>query len=141
MGKIEVEIINEKLTALHVYYQELKELENITFEEYRNNNLYKRSIERLIQLVVETSTDINNMILKGLDKGPTVDYYSSFIELAEAQVIPMEFALQIAPSTGLRNVIVHEYQKVDDEIVFKSIKKTLEYYLKYIKLIHQFINH
>lgn len=140
MGRIEREIIQEKLLVLHAYYQELQRIEHITYEEYQSNSLYKRTVERLIQLIVEVGTDINNMLLKGLSKSSTSDYYSSFIELAEAGVLPMEFALEIAPSTGLRNIIVHEYQKIDDEIVYKSIKKTLSYYLKYMKHINQYLN-
>ncbi|MBS4025541.1 MAG: DUF86 domain-containing protein [Clostridia bacterium] len=140
MGKVELDIILEKLAALQGYYKELKELEHISFEEYARNSLYKRTVERLIQLIVEAGTDINNMLLKSLHKGPTADYYSSFIELAEAGVLPMEFALNIAPSTGLRNVIIHEYQKIDDRKVYDSIKNTLKYYLQYMKLINDYLN-
>jgi len=139
MVKIELEIILEKMAALQGYYKELKGLEHISFEEYMQNNLYKRTVERIIQLIVEAATDINNMLLKSLDKGPTVDYYSSFIELAEAGILPVEFAISIAPSAGLRNIIVHEYQKIDDRKVHSSIKYTLDYYLKYMKLINDYL--
>ncbi|KUO49324.1 MAG: hypothetical protein APF76_16100 [Desulfitibacter sp. BRH_c19] len=115
------------------------ELKDINYEEYLGNKLYKRTVERLIQLIVEVATNINNMLLKGLEFGPTVDYYSSFIELAEANVLPMEFALKIAPSTGLRNVIVHEYQKINDATVHKSIKETLSYYKSYMKYINDYL--
>lgn len=140
MTKIEWEVLQEKLAALLRYYKELKALEGISWEEYSQNNLYKRTVERLIQLIVEVATDINSMLLKSLDRGPTADYFSSFIELAEAGVIPMEFALEIAPSTGLRNVIVHEYQKIDDRLVYRSIKETLKYYFKYLQLITDYIS-
>ncbi len=139
MGKIEIEIIREKLLSLHTYYSELAELKDISFEEYQNNKLYKRTVERLIQLIVEAATDINNMLLKGLGFGPTVDYYSSFIELAEADIIPSEFAIKIAPSTGLRNVIVHEYQKIDDKTVYRAIGETLHYYKDYMKYINNYL--
>jgi uncharacterized protein YutE (UPF0331/DUF86 family) len=139
MGKVELEVILEKLAALQKYYKELKALENISLEVYSENNLYRRAVERLIQLIVESATDINNMTLKSIDKGPSSDYYSSFIDLAEAGVISMDFALEIAPSTGLRNVIVHEYQRVDDKIVYLSISKTLTAYLKYMSLISNYL--
>ncbi len=140
MEEVEFEIIQEKLAALQLYYRELKELEHITLTEYNSNNLYKRTTERLIQLIVEVATDINNMLLKMLDKGISPDYFSSFIKLAEAGVITMDFALEIAPSTGLRNVIVHEYQKLDDSLVYDSIRDTLKYYLLYMKYINDYIN-
>lgn len=139
MGEVEFDIVQEKLGAIQQYYQELKELERATFKEYCSNNLYKRSTERLIQLIVEAATDINNILLKTLDKGISPDYFSSFIKLAEAGVITMDFALEIAPSTGLRNIIVHEYQRIDDRLVYNSIQHTLKYYLLYMKHINDYI--
>ena len=73
-----------------------------------------------------------------------LDYYkefnfNSFIDLAENNVLDMEFALKIAPSTGLRNILVHEYQKIDDEIVFKSIDNIFRYYLVYIGIISSYL--
>jgi uncharacterized protein YutE (UPF0331/DUF86 family) len=131
----EKEIVQEKLLSLQGYYTELKEFEKITFADYCGNNLYRRTVERLIQLIVEAATDINNILLKSLSKGPTADYYSSFMELAEAGILPGDFAESIAPSTGLRNIIVHEYQKLDNRIVYESIQDTLKYYLKYMDII------
>jgi uncharacterized protein YutE (UPF0331/DUF86 family) len=45
------------------------------------------------------------------------------------------FAASIAPSTGLRNRLVHEYEEINDEIVFNSIGKVLDMYKNYLKLI------
>lgn len=140
MGEVDFEIIQDKLTVLQRYNRELKELENITFQDYCSNNLYRRTAERLIQLIVEAATDINNMLLKGLDKGVYLDYFSSFLKLAEVGVITMDFALEITPSTGLRNIIVHEDQRIDDRMVYDSIQHTLKYYLLYMKHINEFIN-
>lgn len=139
MSRVEIEIIKEKIFALMGYYSELKELENISYEEYIQNKLYKRSVERLLQLVVEVASDINNLILKGLGFSVAMDYYSTFIELAESGVLPMDFALEIAPSTGLRNIIVHEYQKINDQIVYAAIADTLKYYKKYMKYINDYL--
>jgi len=50
----------------------------------------------------------------------------------------MDFALKIAPSTGLRNILVHEYQKIEDDIVYKSIKHVLDYYLIYFDKIYSY---
>jgi uncharacterized protein YutE (UPF0331/DUF86 family) len=133
------EIVREKLAALQSYYKELAELQHITFEDYRSNHLYKRTIERLLQLIVEAATDINNMVLKGTGEETPADYYSSFIKMAEAKVFPMEFALGIAPSTGLRNIVVHEYQKIDDRLVHASIQNTMKHYLRYMEYLEDYL--
>lgn len=133
------EIVQEKLTALLSYYRELAVLEHVTFDDYLGNHLYKRTVERLQQLIVEAATDINNMVLREAGKEIPADYYSSFIKMAEAKVFPMEFALEIAPSTGLRNIIVHEYQAIDDRMVYVSIRSIMKCYLKYMDYLEKYL--
>lgn len=134
-------IICKKLGVLFGYYKELEQLTNdLTLDKYKENLLLKRAIEREIQLIVECATDINNMILKKLNKGPAKDYFNSFIDLAEEDIIDMDFALRIAPSTGLRNILVHEYQRIDDNIVYKSIWNVLDYYKLYFAKVYSYLD-
>ena len=115
-------VICKKLKQLASYYQELEQIATgQTFDNYRKQIVTKRAVERDIQLIVECATDINNMILKQLSKGPAKDYFNSFIDLADNQVIEMDFALKLAPSTGLRNILVHEYEKIDDQIHYQCL--------------------
>lgn len=128
-----------KLDRLYNYYEELKTLSVISLEEYKSNSIYRRAIERTMQLIVECATDINNMILKTNGAKGATDYFNSFIDIAELNIIPVEFALQIAPSTGLRNILVHEYEEIDDTIVYRSIDLCLKHYLKYTDLINKYL--
>ena len=49
----------------------------------------------------------------------------------------MEFALKIAPSVGLRNLIVHKYGKVDLKRMVDDIKANIGDYTEYLKLISE----
>jgi uncharacterized protein YutE (UPF0331/DUF86 family) len=128
-----------KLDKLRIYYTELKSFSSISLDEYIKNSIYRRAIERTMQLIVECATDINNMLLKMHGNKGAVDYFNSFIDIAEQDIIPIEFALKIAPSTGLRNILVHEYEEINDEVVYNSIKTCLQYYLEYMDLINQYL--
>jgi len=128
-----------KLDKLYVYYEELKNISIISLEEYNHNIIYRRAIERTMQLIVECATDINNMLLKVYGKKGSTDYFNSFIDISELNIIPTNFALKIAPSTGLRNILVHEYEDINDEIVYHSIGTCLVYYLEYMDLINQYL--
>ncbi len=75
-----------------------------------------------------------------MNKGPARDYFNSLIDLAEHEVIARSFALEIAPSTGLRNILVHEYEKVDDSIVYHSIGKVLSCYRQYLKELSAYLD-
>jgi uncharacterized protein YutE (UPF0331/DUF86 family) len=129
-----------KLDKLQGYYTELKSLASITLEDYMNNPIYRRATERTMQLIVESATDINNMLLKMHGQKGATDYFNSFIDIAELNIIPIDFALKIAPSTGLRNILVHEYETINDKLVYHSISTCLTYYLEYMELINAYLN-
>ena len=48
-------------------------------------------------------------------------------------------AKQIAPSTELRNRLVHEYETINDQIVFESISETIGQYTLYMREINKYI--
>ncbi|MCK9524447.1 MAG: DUF86 domain-containing protein [Limnochordia bacterium] len=137
----DIMVICNRLRVLLDYYKEFQEsAQGLTLETYKSHRGQRRIMERLTQLIVECSTDVNNMILKYLHKAPATDYFNSFLDLADSGVIDLDFALTIAPSTGLRNILVHEYAKIDDTIVYHSIKSTLEQYGRYLRDIATYLN-
>jgi len=119
-----------------------KELEPILREETDNiikDTLKIRTVERLFQLIVDTSIDINTHIIIEMDFSVPNDYQSTFITLGENKILPMDFALKIAPSVGLRNLIVHKYDKVNIKRMIDDIKNEISDYLEYLKFINRFL--
>ena len=131
------EIIVNKLIKMEKYISELEKFKPDTFKEYKNDQLKRYAIERLIQLVIDLALDVNNMLIKKSDRYPAQDYYSSFLELIDLGILSEEFAKNIAPSTGIRNRLVHEYEEVDNKVVYQNLDKLIKYYLSYIKYINE----
>jgi uncharacterized protein YutE (UPF0331/DUF86 family) len=50
-----------------------------------------------------------------------VDFYSSFLALAELGALDAKLAKELAPAAGLRNRLVHEYDDLDDARVLAAI--------------------
>jgi uncharacterized protein YutE (UPF0331/DUF86 family) len=134
------EIIINKLIKMENYISELEKFKPDTFKEYQNNQLKRYAIERIIQLIIDLALDINNILIKKADRYPAQDYYSSFLELIELEILSEEFAKDIAPSTGIRNRLVHEYEEVDNKVVYQNLDKLIKYYLSYIKHVNENIN-
>jgi uncharacterized protein YutE (UPF0331/DUF86 family) len=59
--------------------------------------------------------------------------------LGEARILSMDFAKNIAPIAGFRNVLVHEYLKLDWELVFKNLKK-MDEIAEFYGSIRQWLN-
>lgn len=128
-------IVRRKLNKMIEYLGQLEEVNQYSLENYLDNFFVRRTGERLIQLIVETATDINGHLIVSSGHKPPADYYSSFVKLGDYQILEQNFAKKIAPSAGLRNRLVHEYEEIDDKIVYKSIQKTIKSYKKYIRKI------
>ncbi len=129
-------VIRRKLTNLTQYIKELQPLTNYTIKEYSENYFIKRTGERLVQLIVENIVDVNSMIIAEEKQPPPKDYYVSFEIMAKLGYLPEQFAEELAPFTGMRNRIVHEYDKIEDDIIFSNIPKLLQMSTEYISLIN-----
>ena len=70
-----------------------------------------RTLERNFQLIVDAMLDINIHLIREFELGSPDDLKSTFLILGEAKIIPLDFAQKISPVVGLRNILVHGYEK------------------------------
>jgi len=136
---INKDIVLSKLLKIKNYIQELKALSGINFEEYKRDFIKKRAVERLILLLVEVATDINSYVIVEIGKNPPTDYYDSFIKAIEIGLISKQLGEKLAPSAGLRNRLVHEYDEIKDDIVFNSINEATKLYTTFIKEVNDYL--
>jgi uncharacterized protein YutE (UPF0331/DUF86 family) len=54
-------------------------------------------------------------------------------------VLPQDLATRLANTTGLRNRLVHQYEKLCHEVVYYSLKPLVKNYRQYIVLIRDYI--
>ena len=59
--------------------------------------------------------------------------------LGEHKILAMDFAVAIAPSVGLRNLIIHKYGKVDIKKMVDDIKNNIGQYKEYLENIAEFL--
>lgn len=132
-------LIRRKLGALLQHLNELEPLAQITLAEYEKSPIQRHAAEKLVELVVEYATDINQAILDGLGKLPPQTYYNTFLEVANLGIIPGSLMPRLASATGLRNRLVHHYDEIDNPTVYYSLKPLLRNYRKYAKLIEGYL--
>ncbi len=68
-----------------------------------------------------------------------LSYIQSYF-LAENKILPQAFAERIAPVVGLRNRLVHRYEKIDLDILLDTIRKNKKDFKEYTKHIFEFLN-
>jgi uncharacterized protein YutE (UPF0331/DUF86 family) len=139
MSNIDSEIVLARLRLITKYYNTLDEFRSLNLDEFLADFRQQLIIERLLQLMTQAAIDINDHILSKLNSGKSYTNFDAFTELGKYQIITPELAKQIAPSSGLRNRLVHEYDDIDPNQVFKSISFALQQYPLYVRQINSYL--
>jgi len=132
---VDKELVKEKLDAIDYYYRQFEELLRPGITEIKKDFRTYYAIERLFILIVDEILDINLHFIKTLNFKTPDDLQSTFLILAENEVLPENFSKKIAPAVGLRNKLVHRYEKIDKELFLKTSKREKEDFKEYIKYI------
>lgn len=132
---LDKQLINKKLEAIVSYLNEIEPILKLPYKNFYKNYRDLRTAERDFQLIVDAAVDINMHII--LEKGNQVpeNNFQSFIIMSQINVLSEHFTKDMASSAGLRNKLVHEYEKIDPYILYKSLKKFILLYRQYCKEI------
>ena len=60
--------------------------------------------------------------------------------MGELKIITTDLAEKLAPSAGLRNRLVHEYDLLDHSLVLWAVKMAERFYTEYVKKIENYIS-
>jgi uncharacterized protein YutE (UPF0331/DUF86 family) len=104
--------------------------DNPTFDKYRNAWKEKDSAERNIQKTVEALIDIGKILVAEKKLREPSNNREVFIILEENKIFPSEYISLIDKMIGMRNVIVHSYDRIDDAIIYKVLEKNLSDIIK-----------
>ena len=115
---IDRERILGKVAELEGYLSELRQILPESFDEYVRSIEKRRACERILQIAVEAVIDICAMLVQGLRLGLPAEEDDVFDKLAQHGVLSQKMVETLRRMEGFRNILVHEYGRVDDRIVF-----------------------
>jgi uncharacterized protein YutE (UPF0331/DUF86 family) len=113
-----------RLDDLEQYLRELRQVAPATVEDYRHVAT-RRACERLLQIAVEAVVDVCAMLVAGLRLGLPGEEDDLFEKLHAAGVLPAELKERLRSMKAFRNILVHEYARVDDRRVFEILQTGL----------------
>ncbi|QDA31548.1 DUF86 domain-containing protein [Thermococcus indicus] len=120
----------EKLERFEEEYEFIKNHE-------MKDEVTQRALLYSLQLCVDIAMDVVAMLVK--DLGMTVeDDYTNIERLRKAKVIPKDEAELLRAYNGLRNAIVHKYDRLNLDTVKEGLDRIDELYEIVIKLVEKY---
>jgi uncharacterized protein YutE (UPF0331/DUF86 family) len=118
----------------------LRPLGHLSVEEYRARFYERKAAERLLQETIEAALDVNAHLIAELGGAVPEDYYGGFVRIGELGIVAVDLARSLAPSAGLRNRLVHQYDTLDDAKMLDAIARTLACYPRYVQAIETYLD-
>ncbi len=134
--------VRRKIKLIQEDLGRLEGLAAYRFDELEQDFVKMGAVERLLEKIIMRAIDINQHLIAELGTGREriKGYEDTFYALAELGVYDGAFAKEIAPSAGLRNRLVHEYNDTKDEIIYGSVRDALAQYAQYSQHILAFVD-
>jgi uncharacterized protein YutE (UPF0331/DUF86 family) len=136
---IDVDLVTRKLSLIVQDLPALSDLARKSLSEYVDNSIHEVLTERYLERVIGRMIDINYHLIIELGHAPPRDYHDSFVTLGKLNILPTDFARDIAFAAGLRNRLVHEYDDIDPRKVHEALQIAVKQIPIYLQAVRKYV--
>ncbi len=129
------EVVESKLRFLREYLEDLKEYEAISLSDYITSKKDQRFVERTLQLACENCLDIAAHLISRSSFREPKDNKDLFVVLYENGIIGDATQNTMIRMAKFRNIVVHDYARIDPEIVIGILKKNMDDFKRFAQEI------
>jgi uncharacterized protein YutE (UPF0331/DUF86 family) len=118
----DLSVIENKLSSIKRYLSILDNFKNYSRDTLENDLVIRGAVERYLYLVSQSAIDLAEAVIsyKKLRKPTTMS--ESFYILGEGKFIDNTLVQKMAKLVGFRNIMAHDYEKVDYNIVYDILQ-------------------
>ncbi len=140
---LDSELIQRKVSLIREDLIKLEDFKKLSLDKLVKDWLKWNALEHIFMKIIGRGIDINEHLIAELGgpgtKAPR-DYRETFLGLVELKALPQGFAQEIAKSAGFRNAIVHEYNEMNKNVVYRTVGEAIKQYTEYCQYILNFLN-
>lgn len=132
-------VINSRISKLKEYIKILRDLSKKKKDDFISDYKIYGLAERYLQVSIESVLDIGNHIISRLELEKPETYQDILLILGKNSVIPKDFAKKIAKMAGFRNILVHGYSDIDENLVYNQIQSGISDFEEFMQHILKFL--
>lgn len=117
------EVLQSRLNALEDYLTKLRAFRKFKKQEFLKNAALHDLAERYLHLMAECLIDLGNHLIADQNLGSPGSFREIFQILQEHDYLSEDLSATLQKWTGYRNILVHDYLKIDHEIAYNIIKE------------------
>ncbi|MDP2909816.1 MAG: DUF86 domain-containing protein [bacterium] len=132
--------IELKISSIRKYLKILKSFKKYSQKEMETNDMIKGAVERYLYLAIQETIGLAEAVVSLKDFRRPEDYGETFEILNEENIISPLLREKMVKMTGFRNIVAHDYKKLDFTIVYDVLQNRLKDIEDFIKQIKKSLN-
>ncbi|THV40943.1 type VII toxin-antitoxin system HepT family RNase toxin [Glycomyces buryatensis] len=133
-------IIAKRLQLMGKLLDRLESIAPDDLEHRDPDDIVRLAVERIVTQVVDIAVSINQHLAAEHLGRAAQNYRESFELVVETGAISSDMAANLGPSTGMRNVLIHEYLETDTGMLAAAVPMAITGYRDYIRSVARFVS-
>jgi len=133
-------IIENKISSTQKYLSMLADFKKYSKEEIERDVNLKGALERYLYLAIQSSIDLSEAVVSFKELRKPSSMAESFQILEENKIISRELSDNLVKMTGFRNIVAHDYEKINYDIVFDVLNNRLDDIKEFISAVKIILN-
>ncbi len=129
-----------KLDEMKQYVEDLEMMIPRSLEDYEEDLIIRRACERTVEAAIETVLKVSAMIISSEKMGLPQNEETIFDLLKKQQVISSTLSSKLKKMKGFRNLLIHRYEHIKDDLVYEFINNQIEDFYKFEKTIKSYLS-
>ena len=115
----------------------IEKVQNFSIEP--KNELEKDGIFYSLQTSIESTIDLIAMLVKDIGI-PVKDDPINIDEIVKKRNLDPKLGEKLIKANGMRNILVHRYNEIDEQIILNSVKDVKNVLMKWLDVIEVVLN-
>lgn len=130
-------VIENKISAVKKYQGIVDSYKRYSQQEIEANIDLRGAVERYLYLMVQATIDLADALVAYKQFRKPTSMSESFDILNEEGIIPKELTEKMVKMTGFRNIIAHDYEKINYDIVYDVLHNGVKDIKDFIKIVEK----
>ncbi len=139
ISMVDLQLAERILNDIRENIRDLRSADDISWEVYMQDKRSRRFVERTLHITVEGMIDLAQHIISDEKLREPLNFRDAFLVLAEEGIISRKNLPVYEKMASFRNLIVHYYEKIDNEIVFGIFKRNLSDFELFVNEISRYL--
>jgi len=130
-------VIENKISSVKKYLKLLERYKKYSKDEIVKNIDLRGAVERYLYLAAQATIDLTEAVISFKEFRKPTTMTENFYILEEEGVIRQELAENLVNMVGFRNIVAHDYEKIDYDIMYDVLVNRLKDIKEFLRAIEK----